>query len=204
MNKIIIAMISIIIIFSAIFLAISIYSPNEVENEDNIIANIANQDKVTDECVEEYEQLNNENIEEVINTNSNEIKISPNCSFTLKKYYKQCEHVVNEYLSLPDNLINNTKEELQKKYKDWTIETFESNKVVLYKEFEGECNEHYVLKQLNGKIVIYKIDSSNAETLYEETEISTDYLTDEDKLQIENGIKVYGKEALNQAIEDFE
>ena len=66
MNKIIIAMISIIIIFSAIFLAISIYSPNEVENEDNIIANIANQDKVTDECVEEYEQLNNENIEEAI------------------------------------------------------------------------------------------------------------------------------------------
>ena len=33
---------------------------------------------------------------------------------------------------------------------------------------------------------------------------TSDYLTDEDKLQIENGIKVYGKEALNQAIEDFE
>ena len=61
-----------------------------------------------------------------------------------------------------------------------------------------------LLREKDGKIVIYKIDENGQEKLYETTEIAIDYLTDEDKENIKNGIKVNGKEELNQLIEDFE
>ena len=60
--------------------------------------------------------------------------------------------------------------------------------------------------QRRWKNIIYKnyIDENGQEKLYETTEIAIDYLTDEDKENIKNGIKVNGKEELNQLIEDFE
>ena len=39
---------------------------------------------------------------------------------------------------------------------------------------------------------------------YQKTDISTEYLTDTDKIEIKNGLKVYGKENLSQIIEDYE
>ena len=56
-----------------------------------------------------------------------------------------------------------------------------------------------VLKTLNDTI-----NENNEEELYEETEIAIDYLTETDKVNIQNGIRVNGNENLNQVIEDFE
>ena len=39
---------------------------------------------------------------------------------------------------------------------------------------------------------------------FEKTDISIEYLTDTDKIDIEKGLKVYGKENLSQIIEDYE
>ena len=69
---------------------------------------------------------------------------------------------------------------------------------------QGECGEHYVLRDIDGKIVINIIDSEGKEKEYQKTDISTDYLTDTDKIEIKNGIKVFGKENLSQVIEDYE
>ena len=43
-----------------------------------------------------------------------------------------------------------------------------------------------------------------SEKEYEVTDISTEYITDTDKINMKNGIKVNGKQELNQLIEDFE
>ena len=42
------------------------------------------------------------------------------------------------------------------------------------------------------------------EEVYEKTEISVEYLTETDKVEIQNGIRVNGVEELNQLLEDFE
>ena len=73
-----------------------------------------------------------------------------------------------------------------------------------YKEYSGECGEHYMLREKNGKIAIYKINEKQEEEIYENTEISVEYLAEADKVNIKNGIRVNGKEELNQLIEDFE
>ena len=201
MKKIWIIILSIAIIIIGIDLGIFIYNNNKntnkqgsmVENEINIVS-----EKVTDECTEEYQ--NNEEIE----TNSQEEKISPNCLLILKKYFEECNHTIKEYLDVPQELVNGTEEDLKKEYPYWQIEKYSSNEIILYKEFNSNCGQHFVLKEDEGKITVYKINENNEEEVYEKTEISVEYLSETDKNKIREGIKVNGIEELNQLLEDFE
>ena len=60
------------------------------------------------------------------------------------------------------------------------------------------------MKDKDGKVVIYKLLEDGTENEYEVTDISTEYITDTDKINMKIGIKVNGKQELNQLIEDFE
>ena len=101
-------------------------------------------------------------------------------------------------------MVNLNKEQLHEKYPNYEIEKFASNEIILYQEKEGECNEHYIVKDKEGNVVIYKILEDGTNEEYEVTRIATEYLTDTDKINLKNGIRVNGKQELNQLIEDFE
>lgn len=200
----------IILILAVIILGIiagtAIYEKNKQEiSKKNIAQNIINEvsEIIIDECTEEWEELQEQEALD-IEANSNEEKISPNCVLTLKRYYKECSHTINEYIDMPQSLVNRTKEDLQKEYPNWEISKYSSIDIVLYREFDSDCGQHFVLKNDEGKITVYRINENNEEEVYEKTEISVDYLTETDKIEIENGIKVNGIEELKQLIEDFE
>ncbi len=192
------------IIVIGIITGVYIYNRNKkigkniVDNEINIVS-----ETITDECTEEYGKLE-EQAKLEIETNSSEEKISPNCLITLKRYYDECQHTINEYLDIPKDLVNGTESDLQKEYPNWEIQKYSNNEIILYKEFNSNCGQHFVLRDVDGKINIYKINENNEEELYEKTEISVEYLTETDKIEIQNGIRVNGIEELNQLIEDFE
>ena len=48
------------------------------------------------------------------------------------------------YLKYADVLVNKTQEDLKEKYEDWNIEKFSDTEIILSKEEEGECGEHYI------------------------------------------------------------
>ena len=97
-----------------------------------------------------------------------------------------------------------TKEEVQNQYSDWEVIGFEANKITLYKEFEDDCGEHFKLKVENGKVTVYIINKDGTESVYEKTNISSEYLTETDLINMQDGLEIYGKEELNKIIEDFE
>ena len=205
MKKLWITMLLIILLTLGITFGISIL--NSKPNNEEIAVQKENELKieevsetVTDECVEEYEQLEKKEVE----ANSDEEKISPNCKLTLKQYYTKCKHTINKYLDIPENLVNKTKEDLEKEYPNWTVEKYSSTNIIIYKEFDGNCGEHYILKNDGGKIVVYLKDEDGKEKVYEKTEISVEYLPETDKIEIEKGIKVFGKENLNETLENYE
>ena len=68
----------------------------------------------------------------------------------------------------------------------------------------SEKETHYRLKDVYRYIEIYYIDENNNEYLYKKTDISTDYLTEEDRDDLQVGIEVVGIEELNKMLEDFE
>lgn len=197
MNKTIMSIIAIIVIIGAIIIGVQICKPNK-EQED-IITKVSDE-KIEDDCTDEYQEIQ----EEMLQANSTEEKISPNCFITMKKTYNKCGHTTSEYIAIPKELVNKTKEDLEEKYAGWTIDKFSDTQIVISKKEEGECGEHYIVKDKDGKVVIYKLLEDGTENEYEVTDISTEYITDTDKINMKNGIKVNGKQELNQLIEDFE
>ena len=202
MNKV-----SVVIFFGVMFFIISIglgYYAYQISSLDKgIIENIPIAvEKIEDECTEETKSLKIEN--EIMASNELERKVSPNAAVVIKKYYIDCEHTTKDYTEIPKELVNLNENEVLAYYKDWTLKGFSNNEIVLYKEIEGSCNEHYILKSEEGRVNIYTIDGKGNENLKERTQISTDYLPEEDLEKLKAGVNLFGKENLNAAIEDFE
>ena len=145
-EKIIVAIIAILVVIGAIFTAVLIKSEEDIEpKQDEIIIS----DKVTDECTEEYEisMLS----QEVAEASSSDEKLSANSAMILKKYYQGCEHTINEYAEIPPELVNLTQEEIIKQFPEWELIGFNPNEIILFKEVNGQCGEHFILRDVERK-----------------------------------------------------
>ena len=199
MNRIILILLMIVAVIGAIIVGIFIYMPDDVSQENTIVQDVALENNTVNEI--ENVTKNNTNM---IETNANEERISPNAFITFKQTYKKCGHTTSEFVEVPQEFVNLTEYELKEKYSDWTVEKFKDTDIVLSKEVEGSCNEHYVVRDVDGTVTVFHILEDGSEEEYMVTDIATEYLTDTDKIEMQNGIKVNGKQNLNQLIEDYE
>lgn len=158
----------------------------------------------------EYIRLHSSNVikeasELIRETSSSENKTSPNTTIIEKKYYNSCEHITEKERKVEEKLANKTESEFQIEYIGWTIQKFTKDEVVVYKEVNDFCNEHYLLKEVEGKIVIYELDKYDEEkSVFKETGIQTKYLSEVDIENLRTGVKAYGEKELNKLLEDFE
>lgn len=184
----------IIIVAIGITVGINLYSNNKDIGQQNTINN-----KIKNEN-------NNEiyNISNTIATSNKEEKTTPNTLMIYKTYYTKCNHYINEYKDIDISDVNLTEDEIQNKNREWTINEFSSEQVIFEKESEEFCNQHYKLKLIDNRIVIFNISEDGEEKEYKRTEISSEYLTQEDLLRLKEGITVYGKENLTSVLEDYE
>lgn len=187
-----------LVIISIIMLSYTLFRSEEVKENGNENKNYISE-LVEDECTEEYEQISKATV-----VSATEEKLAANAILILKKYYEKCDHTINEYVELPQELVNLTEKEVQAEYPDWEVIGFEKGKLTLYKEFEDVCGQHFKLKIEEGKVVIYIVNNDGTESIYEKTNISSEYLTETDLLNMQDGLEIYGVEELNQIIEDFE
>lgn len=179
-------------------LGIIFFRINKMKKIDNSTLISSDEKLIDDECTK-WEELNS------VNANSIENKISPKAKLIIRVLYKQCNHLVEIKEEVNDEgLINLTEEEFQSKYPDWQIQRFSPTEIIIYKEVDDFCDEHYKIKENDGKIAIYKIDKNGKENLEKTTDISISYLTNEDVEKIKNEILVYSKKELNKILEDFE
>lgn len=195
MKKWIYIIIIVVIIIIAIFVGNMLFKNKDNTNTDNQIqSNISKANEI-----EENVFTNDISVSSI-----EQEKISPNAVLILKKHYEECDHTIKEYAKIPEEYVNLNQEELAKKQEDWQIEQFSKDEVTLIKNINSVCNEHYVLREKDGIIAVYQIHEDNTETLKEETGIAVEYLTDIDKLRLEEGIRIYGEEELNSTLEDYE
>lgn len=88
---------------------------NSIKEEENVEISEQDSEEILDECTDEYENMlqNNTLVEE---TSTESEKISPNCSIVFRRYYKECGHTIEQYSSIPAELVNKTEEDLQQQY----------------------------------------------------------------------------------------
>lgn len=189
----------IITIIFVVIVTITIIFYNNERNNHNLDTQVKTKLTTT-----EVENLNQEYNLQMISTIASEEKVSPMAILIFKTKYNDCNHIAIDRLEIPKELVNNTEDEIKEKYKDWKIEQFSSNEIIFYQEKDGMCKEHYVLRDKDGYLAIYTVDSYGNETLKEMTQIVTTYLPETDVMRLKNGIEVVGKEKLNATLEDYE
>ena len=183
--------ITIIIITIGIILGflIGIYLYNTNQESKNLI--ISEKEEAKTETKKEDKEVSNQ-----------EKLITPNTKIIIKTYYKDCNHIIEESATPADEWINLNEEELSKQANNFTIQKFSPEEVVLYKEENGFCNEHYLLIE---KIEVYFLDEKGEmKFMTNIVDIATELLPEKDREELKTGIKVYGKKELNKKIEDFE
>lgn len=193
-----------LIILLSIMLIISIIGISYMNIQENEELGLAQSSvKITDECTEEWSQymasINNSTL-----TNSNEKLVSPNAKIMFKDYYKSCGHIEEIKEDVSEKIVNMNKEQLEKEYADYDLESFLQEEIKLYREIDGLCDKHYLLLEEEGYVDIYKLENNGEKTLFSKTNISSEYLTEVDRIQLKQGIYVYGEEELNRTLEDFE
>lgn len=191
MNRILIVLCILLIIFAGIFIGFIVYSGN-LTVQDNSLEN----NKVL--VIEEDKNIV---VSEIL---AEEERTTPNTLIVYKTYYTKCKHYIQRYEDVDVTMVNLTEKEFKEKMREWRIDKFSMGEVEISKEIEAYCNEHYKLKLENNVIVVYKIDEAGNEKEYEQTGITTEYLTNEDILKLTTGIEVYGDENLSSAMEDYE
>ena len=145
----------------------------------------------------------NNNID-ILETSFEDDKIEFDTKLILKKNYVDCKHSISKEVELPGELINLTEEELRNAYPDWKIEEFDDDEVILYKNIFGLCNEHFIVEAGDEYIEVYSLNEEYDKKIYEITNISTEYLAEEDLEKLMQGIYVYGIQELNSTLENFE
>ena len=181
------------------FTGLYLYKINQIDyNHKEIIAETIEDDYTA------IDEISDEKLSNLVTTSNKEEKTSPNCKIILKVYYEKCKHLIETRKNIEEAQVNLTEEELREKFTEWEIQKFTTNEIVLYKEVNEFCNEHFLLKEEDGYITIYKLDENQNAEFFQTTEISTEYLAEEDLEKILNGIKIYTQKELNKTLEDFE
>lgn len=151
---------------------------------------------------EEQKSNKIKNVVEV--SNYEEEKVLPSAKLKMTQYYNKCGHVVFEEFRVPNAVVNMTKEQAEKYYEGWIMQSFNSNEINLFREINSICKEHYIVRDVDGFISVYRSDENGNEVLYRATDILTKYLSRSDIDNLERGITVEGKNNLEQILEDYE
>lgn len=187
----------IFIIILIILFGVFFYIGIQVDKEDtkNLLGNTNNLP------TNELEKMESENL---IETTTFEEKTTPNTILNLQKYYIECGHTIETNNTLPKEQVNLTEDEIREKYADWNLELFSSEEIILLKEVDSFCGEHYLVTEKDGFIAISTVDQDGIVTFKEKTNISVEYLPETDRITLKNGLMVYGTEELNKLLEDYE
>lgn len=152
----------------------------------------------------EYGEIEEKNIaSDIITVSSTETKLLPSAEMIIKKNFTRCGHSEVKEMKIPIELVNYTKEDVEEKYSGWTIEEFNEKEIVLEKDFDANCTEHYVLKEKEGEIALYNDLSEDMMNFEKYVDIDFSLLSSEEKNLFLNGIRVYGKDAVSSLIEDY-
>ena len=137
---------AIFLLIISVALGISVYNKNKTDN-----TNIVDNKKLAEE-----NEINN-----VVPTAVVEEKVSPNAKVLQKQYFTGCDHLLKETKDIPENLVNKNKEEVEKYYKDWNVDSFSKNEIIIYKE-EIKAAFYELTKTTNlyeyGKDIIYSTE----------------------------------------------
>ncbi|MDD3571092.1 MAG: BofC C-terminal domain-containing protein [Lachnospiraceae bacterium] len=132
-----------------------------------------------------------------------EEKITPSTKMVYQYYYTE-DGVTEVQEDVPPYfMLDLTLSDVSKYYTAWDIVSFSPKEVVLRKTIEGESQQRYVVGQKDGYVAVYYEEEQDGVSLKEITGISVDGLSEDEKIRLNQGIKIVGDEALARTLENY-
>jgi hypothetical protein len=123
----------------------------------------------------------------------------------LERYYTGCGHYLIEEHPMENRYIGKNREELAQAYPNWTLKLFTPQRLVLRTEIDSYCPDHYMIKEENGFLVIFRPDKDTGIMLIvEATNIRLERLDSRLQEQLSQGIVVDGIEGVELFMENLE
>lgn len=146
-----------------------------------------------------------EEMDESMETALKVSKTEGNWILTLERFYTGCQHIITEEVSMGARYVGKTNEDLSLAYPLWQLVDFTPKKVLFTVDIEGYCPDHFIIKEKDGCLVIYRSEKETG-TLYpvEKTDISYDRLIPEIQGKIDIGLVVDTLEEVESLMEDWE
>ncbi|MCK9267456.1 MAG: BofC C-terminal domain-containing protein [Alkaliphilus sp.] len=150
--------------------------------------------------------INKDNNDKITVSNYNDI-INYETQLIYKTLYTQCEDIIEEVRSPTSELIGLNKDGLEEyligNQLDWEIECFSKEKIVLSKQVNKICPNHYLVSVNKGCIAIYKYYENGEKKLIRQTDIPINILPIIDQEKLQKGILVNTEKEVNQLLEDY-
>lgn len=174
---------------------------NDTKTDKQVVENKKVIDSIQDVVIKNVQAENKKN--ETIEIIAKEEKVSPYAKMIIEKKFLKCGHTTVKTVDVPKELVNLTQKEIEEKYTGWEVKDFSKDEFTLYRTIEANCDDHFVLKENDGYITVYNELTDEISNLIEKTDIQVESLREEDKSELQEGIKIYGKSELSSLIEDF-
>ena len=140
------------VVVCAIYAGSKMYKKNNHSSEQAKMDSLA--EIIEDDCTEQWNELNSLEQENIQASSQESVRLSPNASVVYETKYEKCGHVSRQYKNITQDLVNKTERDINELYPDWAVKEFDSNELVLLKSESGECGEHYILRDVDGKVVV--------------------------------------------------
>ena len=129
--------------------------------------------------------------------------ITPDTKLIFSTSYMLCGHSTGRTVGPAQNELGMTRDELQEKYSDWQITSYNTREIVLLKEIESYCPRHYVIGTKDGFVATFGFNENGTKRLIEVTEIPVEVLTPEDQRNLQIGIIADSEDDLEIKLEGF-
>ncbi|MDD3839578.1 MAG: BofC C-terminal domain-containing protein [Clostridia bacterium] len=140
-----------------------------------------------------------------VSINEKEKIINTSTKLKFINKYDKCGHQVVEESPCDNYLINLDEEGFRKIYNSWNIVEFSSKEVVLEKNFEQYCPNHYLVIEKEGSVVVQQniLGTEEMETI-NQLDVSIDYLPSDLRTRLKEGIILDTKKELLHMLENLE
>ncbi|ADL08138.1 BofC C-terminal domain-containing protein [Thermosediminibacter oceani] len=123
-----------------------------------------------------------------------EERLSPGAKIVFVTRYRDCGHELQKEHPVDDKFLGYTRSRLEEEFKEWKIESFSSSQVILKREVDGICDNHYYIGIEDGYVVLFQGEPGKNSKVLEKTDIPAEILKEEDRKLLENGIIVNNRD----------
>ncbi len=118
---------------------------------------------IEDDCTEQWNELNSLEQENIQASSQESVRLSLMQVWFMKLNMRNVDMFQDSIKNITQDLVNKTERDINELYPDWAVKEFDSNELVLLKSESGECGEHYILRDVDGKVVVNLLNENGEE-----------------------------------------